>query len=91
MTTETPAQVLTVDQARELAGDLLRVLTPLVGDREAINTEMSRWLDLLDYRAFSFVCIAAVHATFVDCLTVTPLDQAPAGSLVLIPPEGSAA
>ena len=85
--TKTPAQVLTCDQARALAGDLLRVLTPLVGDREAINTEMSRWLDLLDYRDLSLVCIAAVHTTFVDCLTPTPLDQAPPGALTYTDPE----
>ncbi len=83
--TKTPPQVLTVDQAQELADDLLRTLAPLAGDREAINAEMSRWLDLLDYRAFSLVCIAAVHRTFSECLTMTPFEDIPAGSLMLLP------
>lgn len=80
-TTKTPAQVLTSDQARELAADLLRELEPIAGDRAAVRAVLLRWLDVLDVGGLSMVCMAAVFTTFTECMTRTPLDQIPPGAI----------
>jgi hypothetical protein len=77
---------VTIDHARDLAAQLVRALSPLSGDHDAVNAEMSRWLDVLDFRDLSVVCIAAVHLIFTDCLTPTPLHELPPDRLALLAP-----
>ena len=89
-TTTRKTSSLSYDAIDALAGDLLRSLTPHAGDPDAVHAELLRWLGVLDTRDLSFVCMRAVQVTFADCLTVTPLDQAPPGALALIPPEDPA-
>ena len=67
--------------SHELGGDLLRRLSPLAGDSEAIEAELTRWLDLLGVPDLAQVLLAAVQRTFSECLTVVPLDDVPAGAL----------
>lgn len=81
-TTKTPMRI---DHGLELAGDLIRALTPLSGDREAVNAELNHWLTVLDADDLSLVCTAAVRTIFADCLTPTPIDQLPADRLALVP------
>ena len=76
---------LSVEHGLELAGDLIRALTPLSGDKDAIDGELNKWVDVLGPRDLALVCIAAVHTVFVDCLTLTPLEQLPADRLALLP------
>lgn len=81
----TKPKSLSVSHGLELACDLIRALTPLSGDRDAVNTALNHWLDALDAGDLSLVCIAAVQTIFADCLTPTPLDQLPPERLALIP------
>lgn len=79
---------LVLDRIDELAVDLLRELTPLAGDPDAVREVLTGWLSRLGGRALGMVCARAVHLTFTECLTPTPLDQAQASRLAaLIPPE----
>ena len=78
---------LTVDQGLELARDLVRTLTPLSGDRAAVNEVLGRWLDVLDAGDLSLVCTAAVQLVFTECLTLTPIDQMPPNQLALVAPN----
>ncbi len=69
-----------IEEVRLLADDLLRALAEHIGDSEEIDTVLARWLDELDYPAFGFVAIAALQATFTDCLSITdPADWPPGG------------
>lgn len=83
----TPPPTMTIDQAHELAGALLRELTPHVGDPEAVDQVMRRWLDTEDFRRLGFACIAAVRLVFVDCLTPAPTSDVPPGALTYTNPE----
>lgn len=79
-------KTLSVDHGRELAGDLIRALAPVVGDPEAVNDVMRRWVDVLGARDFGLVCMAAMQTTYTDCLIPTPLDEIPANRLALVTP-----
>lgn len=72
---------LTPYQATELAGDLLRELAAQVGDEAAIHSTMRRWHNVLGANRFGVVCMATVRITFRDCLTPTPIADAPPGSV----------
>jgi hypothetical protein len=83
-----PRPTLTVDQAHELAGDLMRQLTPMAGDPDKVRAHLMHWLDTLSAPDFDAVCIATVWRTFSECLTPTPLDAAQVSRLpALIPPR----
>jgi hypothetical protein len=81
---------LTVDQARELGLDLLRELSPHVGDLDAVNSTLSHWAEVLDYPRFEFVCMAALQSTFTDCLSLVPRTEVPAGGITYLDPEEAA-
>lgn len=85
--TATAPPPLTVDQGLELAGDLVRALTPLSGDPAAVKAVLRRWLDVLDAGDLSLVCTAAVQVIFAECLTPTPVDQMPPDRLALVLPQ----
>lgn len=81
MTTESKqSRPLTVDEAIDLADDLLRQLAKLIGDLDALNTVFSHWVDVLGPSRMATVCMAALQTTFADCLTMTPLEDIPAGA-----------
>lgn len=70
-----------LDLVSGLAVDLLRELTPLAGDADAVREVMTRWLSTLGGRTLGLVCAKAVHLTFTECLTPTPIEDVPAGRL----------
>lgn len=72
--------------ARDLANDLLRELTPLIGDQAAIDETCRRWLHVLGGPRLGLVCAAAVRATFADCLTETPITAIPTGAVAFVQP-----
>jgi hypothetical protein len=82
-----PEPTLTTEEASQLAADLVRELADHAGDPAAVRATMLRWLDDQDVSGLSLVCMAAVQLTFADCLRPVPVDQIPAGSLTLTPPE----
>lgn len=82
MTTAAPE--LDVDQALDLADDLLRQLAEHIGQTDKLSQVFTRWLDVLGHEGFSRVCMAALRTTFTDCLTMTPLDDIPPGSHVYV-------
>jgi hypothetical protein len=59
----TPAEV------SDLAGDLIRELASLHGDRSAIDETCERWLRVVGPRRFGPVCAVALRVVFADCLT----------------------
>lgn len=77
---------LTVEHGRVLATDLIRTLAPLSGDKDAINAEMGRWVDVLGSDA-PLVALAVVQMTFAECLTLTPASDLPPNRLALVPPN----
>lgn len=86
MTTTTQAPELSVDQALELARDLLRQLAQNVGDVNALNATFLHWCDVLEPSNFTRVCMAALQTTFTECLTMTPIDDLPPGAHVYVTP-----
>jgi hypothetical protein len=86
-----PEQQLTTPETRELAADLLRQLEQRVGDREAIDALMRRWLDVLDVSGLSLVCMAAIQTTFADCMTEIPTADVPPGAVAFTPNERNSA
>lgn len=90
--TDTAQPPLTHEQVEELAGDLLRALTPHAGDPEAVSQVLHQWHDVLDWQGLALVCMAAVRDTFAACLIMTPPTDVPPGALTLVPPtDGGAA
>ena len=78
---------LTRDQTFALATDLVRALAPHAGDRTAVGATLRQWLDVLDVRDLSLVCMAVVHLIFSDCLSHVPTQDLPSDALTLTPPE----
>ena len=73
--------LLTDDQTVEMAGDLLRDLSPHIGDADAIEAEFIKWIDALGVPSMSMVLLAAVRLTFTDCLTLTGREDWPPAGL----------
>lgn len=81
---DAPLPPLTTTQARDLAADLIRDLTPHAGDVDAVREVLFGWLETEDVARLSLICMAAVQTTFADCLT--RVAQVPPGALSLDPP-----
>ncbi|MDO9498109.1 MAG: hypothetical protein Q7J48_20565 [Nocardioides sp.] len=71
MTTTAPPPSLSLDDAHELAGDLLRQLAEHIGDESSLDAVLLRWLDVLNEERLYQVCTVALRTTFVDCLSIT--------------------
>lgn len=85
MTTKTaPAPTMPIDRARDLADDLIRELSKHPGDDEAVCEVLRHWLDVLGAQSLSIVCMAAMRATFGECLTPHPA-AVPANGLTIDP------
>jgi len=81
---ETPLSPLSTAQARALATELIRDLTPHAGNPEAVRKVLLRWLDAEDTARLSMACMAAVQIVFSDCLS--RVAEVPPGALALDPP-----
>lgn len=86
---DAPLSPLTTAQARHLAAELIRELTPHAGDPDAVRATLTRWLDVEDVARLSLICMAVVQTTFGACLSRVPLDQMPPGALALTPNGGT--
>ena len=86
----TNPEPLTVAQAMELAGDLVRQLTEHAGDEAAVCALMLRWLDVLGAQPLASVALAAIRTTFAHCLIPYP-DSVPPGGLTIDPTKAGAA
>lgn len=73
-----------------LADDLIRALAEHPGDDDAVRGILLRWLDQLGSRDLGLVCMAAVRATFGDCLTPHHPDDLPSGALIVDPTKAGA-
>lgn len=83
-------RLLTVDQATTLADDLLRLLTPHVGDEDAVNARLARWADTLGPTRLGQVAMAAVQTTFVACLRRLDAGETPPrDATAFTEPEGT--
>lgn len=87
MTPTQLAPALSIDQARDLADDLIRGLAEHLGDTDALNSVFLRWLDVLDQPRFTQVCMVALQTTFAECLTPTPVGEFPPGGITLTTPK----
>lgn len=83
-----PSRTLSIDDALELADDLIRELTKHIGDTDQLEAVFSRWLDVLDVPRFNLVCLAALRTTFLECLRVVPAGEWPADGVTLTVPTG---
>lgn len=83
---EAPQQPLTTAQARDLAAELIRDLTPHAGDPDAVRAVLLEWLETEYVPRLSMACMSAVQQVFADCLFHVPVDQMPPGALALNPP-----
>jgi len=79
-----PLSPLTTAQARDLATELIRDLTPHAGNPEAVRKVLLQWLDIEDTARMSMACMAAVQIVFSDCLS--RVTEVPPGALTLEPP-----
>lgn len=79
MTTDPRPDLLSVPDARALAGDLVRSLVDRAGDADAVDAGLRRWLDLLGGDQLSQVALAAVQLLFRECLVPTPVEAMPPG------------
>lgn len=85
MTATMTSKPLSVDEARVLAGDLIRALAERVGDPAAVDAVLARWAETLGPRQFGQVAMATVQTTFRDCLT--RVDALPADGIAYTDPD----
>lgn len=86
-TTETQTP-LTVEQAEDLADDLIRCLAARLGDPEAVTNELRRWTDILGANRLALVCLAVVQTTFRECLPLVSREDWPTtGHTFIAPPR----
>lgn len=78
---------VTPDEAVDLAVDLLNELTGHIGDADAIDAALLRWVADHGAATFGFICAAAVQTVFTECLTLTPIEDVPAGRLAFTTAE----
>jgi hypothetical protein len=68
----TTTKTLTIDEARDLADDLIRQLSRHPGDDPAVCEVLRHWLDVHGVQGLSLVAMAAMRITFGECLTTHP-------------------